>query len=235
MTPAIPTRDARQLAVALREHNLPGRRSATAIVRLRRDRNRRQQTQPTVPLRDRLALALLDRYRAEIERRGGEIAIVGDRSETPLSIEHRRDGLVLLHARGWRYYSRRHGGHMAALSYLAGMEDGWPWAVRVPGTITDVGAALDWLTPATVKAARGDGRRVRRQGDIYAIETTPAHDGRGREELPESHRWNPATRYLTHRPADGRRHRPLRVPYPVRFVRQRAYEMGRSGAWGAAD
>ncbi|MDI6521696.1 hypothetical protein QMA61_36590 [Streptomyces coelicoflavus] len=33
----------------------------------------------------------------------------------------------------------------------------------------------------------------------------------------------------------GHKHRPLRLPYPVRFVVQSAYEMGRSGARGNGD
>jgi hypothetical protein len=121
------------------------------------------------------------------------------------------------------------------LAYLYGTDDAGPWAVRVPGTVRSVAEGLSWLTPAAVAKAQAEGRRVRRQGDVYAVETTARRDGRGVADLPEAHEWRASTRYLVHNPDDGRKHRPLRLPYPVEFIPQRAYEMGRSGARGAAD
>jgi hypothetical protein len=173
----------------------------------------------------------------EIRRRGGETEIEGTYGTEYLTIADRAGRLVLAHAEGWRSYGKRQPARRASLSYLWGPDDAGsgPWAVRVPGTITTVAAALDWLTPAAVKEAQQEGRRVRRQGDVYAVETTARRDGRGLADLPDSHEWRPTTRTLVHRPEDGRKHRPLRLPFPVEFIPQRAYEMGRSGARGAAD
>lgn len=178
----------------------------------------------------------LDTAVAEIERRGGETAIIGrnGRPSAHLQIVDERDGLMLLTAHGWRQYSRAFGARWSSLAYLAGVDDNGPWAVRIPATLTTVAEALAWLEPPEVTRARRDGRRVRRQGDVYAVETTRQHDGRGADQL-DTHRWNAETRYLIHRPADGRKHRPLRVPYPARFIRQRAYGMGRGAGRGAAD
>jgi hypothetical protein len=102
----------------------------------------------------------------EIERRGGETTIdhmpygkAGWKHvETrPLEIvsSDPRQGLVLLHAEGWRYYSRRFGSRKATLSYVAGTDDNGPWAVRVPGTIETVGEALAWITPEQVRKVQG--------------------------------------------------------------------------------
>ncbi len=174
----------------------------------------------------------LQLYTAEIVRRGGEITIDGRYGSEKLEIISCRGDLAVLHAEGWRQYSRRFGARRAHLSYLCGSEDGQLWAVRIPGTITGVGSALDWVTPAEVLDARSRGKRVQRQGDVYAIETTKAHDGKGSEPwvMPRRHTWDPESRTLSHP-----QHRTLNLPYPVRFVRQRVYEMGRSGGRGWGD
>ncbi|MFF8618962.1 hypothetical protein [Streptomyces sp. NPDC015350] len=173
----------------------------------------------------------------EIERRGGETEIEGNYGTVYLEMVDRHEGMVLIHAEGWRTYGHRHPARWASLSYLWGPDDAGagPWAARVPGTVTTVAGALSWLTPAKVKRAEAKGLRVRRQGDVYAIETTKAHDGKGADWLPESHMWRSTTRYLLHRPKDGRRHRPLRLPWPVRFVPQTAYTMGRTSTRANAD
>ncbi|MGW2219616.1 hypothetical protein ACWCSD_31910 [Nonomuraea sp. NPDC001684] len=226
---SLPLWDAARLATALREHNLPGQRSKTAITRLRRERNRhRPAAVPPPTVVERLHAHLIGRYTAEIRRRGGETEIPGDRSDTFLRVADRHDGLVLLHAEGWRYYSRRHGFHRASLSYVCGREDGQLWAVRVPGTITTVAEALDWITPKAVKDARAAGRQVWRQGDVYAVQTSKQYDGRG--DLPDNHVWDKDARTLTH-PEHGT----LLLPGPVRFVPQNAYMMGRGGSRAYAD
>lgn len=226
------------LAAALRERNLPGRRSQTAITKLRRSRAARKAEPPRQPpLAERLTQRLLEDAVAEIRRRGGEVAISSKDWDKPLAIVDRvpRDRMMLLHVDGWRYYGRRHPYRRAQLSYLVGHDDAGRWAVRVPGTITTVAAALHWITPQQVHEALAAGRRVLRQGDVYAIETTGRFDGAGAETLPAAHRWNPKTRYLVHHPEDGRKHRPLRAVFPVRFVVQRVYEMGRSGGRANGD
>ncbi|MEU5958152.1 hypothetical protein [Streptomyces sp. NPDC047525] len=223
------------LATHLAEHQMPGQRSKTAITLLRRERARRNAPMSTPPpLRERARERLLKRIDQEIEHRGGETLIEGNFGNTYLEISDRRDRLVLAHAEGWRAYGKQ-SARRSRLSYLWGPDDtgSGPWAVRVPGTVTTVADALEWLTPTEVKKARDKGLRVRRQGDVYAVETTPAHDGKG--VLPDSHDWRPKTRHLVHQPEDGRRHRPLRLPWPVRFVAQTAYEMGRTNTRGDAD
>jgi hypothetical protein len=240
-TLSLPTYDPAALAGALKERGLPGQRSKTAITKLRRERRARtgpSYVQPST-VQDRLNARLVAIYSDEITRRGGETMIqTGKNSECGLSVTDRRGGLTLLNVDGWRYYSTR-GQWRASLSYLCGTDDSGRWAVRVPGNITTVAKALEWVTPADVRKAEWNGLRVRRQGDIYAIETTRTHDtpscwiGDDRRydakagEWVTSHYWNAGTRTLVHRPEDGRKHRPLRISYPVRFAQQRTYGMGR--------
>jgi hypothetical protein len=100
--------------------------------------------------------------------------------------------------------------------------------VRVPGTIENVADAVDWIEPAAVKAARAKSKRVLRQGDVYAVETTKAHDGKG--ELPEGHSWCPRSRVLTHN-----EHAPMEIGFPCRFLQQKAFGMGRGAGFGSAD
>jgi len=235
--PALPVYNPALLAKTLREQGLPGRRSKTAIIKLRRERRERRgwrtaETEAAVPVDPRVYIRpaliqrvnarILARYRAEITRRGGETSIEGKYGATDLAITSRSGGLTLLTAEGWRAYGRQPA-RTASLAYLCGHEDGQVWAVRVPATIGTAQGALDWLTPAAVRDAQAAGRRVERQGDLYAIETTRAHDGRG--ELPDRHTWDPRRRVLSH-PEHGELH----LPHPVRFVPQRPLPMGRMPA-----
>jgi len=170
----------------------------------------------------------LTAYTAEIGRRGGETSIENYKdSYRHLAITSTQDGLYLLHVESWRYYKRATP-RLAALSYLCGPEDGQLWAVRIPGTITSVPAALAWLEPPAVFRARCAGKLAVRQGDVYAVATNRAHDGRG--ELPGRHTWDPATRVLSHP-----QHPALHLPYPVRFIPQRAYGMGRGAGRANGD
>jgi hypothetical protein len=231
----------RALASWLADNDLPGQRSMTAITRLRRERSTNLPPVATTPepVTARLARRLVAEARREIRRRGGETVILGKNDSVSGSLvladRDRAQRIILVRAEGWRYYSSRFGSRHVELAYLYGRDDAGPWAVRVPGSITTVREGLAWLTPAAVKQARAERRRVRRQGDVYAVETTARRDGRGVADLPEAHEWRASTRHLVHNPDDGRKHRPLRLPYPVEFIPQRAYEMGRSGARGAAD
>ncbi|MFB6887198.1 hypothetical protein ACFCY8_40990 [Streptomyces noursei] len=116
---------------------------------------------------------------------------------------------------------------------VVGAPDTAATAPLVPSTVDEllelsgpVEQAPVELTPAEVAQALARGRRVRRQGDVYAVETTQAHDGTGAGWLPPSHKWRYDTRFLAHRPDDGRRHRLVRLSWPVRFIQQTAYAMG---------
>ncbi len=241
MTSTLPSElvwNPRRLAAHLAEHHLPGQRSMTAIARLRKQRAAHRLPAPRpLPVRERLNARLVAAAGAEIRRRGGEISIDGDRASVGLLVWDRDPGrrIALVGARGWRQYSKSYGARPAVLAYLYGTDDAGRWAVRVPGTVRTVAEALAWLEPAEVTQARAAGRQVLRQGDVYAVQTRPGRDGTGAGELPEEHRWNPTTRYLTHHPADGRKHRPLRVPFPARFLRQRTYQMGRGTGRGFGD
>ncbi|MEU2968994.1 hypothetical protein ABZ687_28955 [Streptomyces ardesiacus] len=230
----------RALATWLAENRLPGQRTMTGIVQLRRTRAKNRPAVTTMePLADRFTRRLVGQARAEILRRGGEVVILGKKDRVNGSLyladRDRAQRIILVRADGWRYYSTRSPQRYVELAYLYGTDDAGPWAVRVPGTLRTVAEALAWLTPNEVVKAQDKGLRVRRQGDVYAIETTPRRDGSGAPFLPEGHEWRTSTRYLVHNPADGRKHHPLRLPYPVRFVVQSAYEMGRSGARGNGD
>jgi hypothetical protein len=188
----------------------------------------------------------------EIIARGGETDITGQYGSVELEACSERDGLVLLRCEGWRQYSRAFGARRASLAYLCGVDDNGPWAVRVPGTCSTVTEATEWVTPAKVRDAIYAGRRVKRQGDIYAVECGDRKDrthmavfdlgtdvvdviSNDRKPRIGYHAWNTRTRYLTHHPTDGRKHRPLKVSFPARFYRQKALEMGRSGRYGSAD
>lgn len=100
-----------------------------------------------------------------------------------------------------------------------------PFQPEFDGT---VGEALHWLMPQAVRDAQAAGRQVMRQGDVYAIATTAPHDGKG--DLPDNHTWDPATRVLAHP-----EHADPHLPYPVRFVPQNAYGMGRGAGRAYAD
>ncbi len=100
-----------------------------------------------------------------------------------------------------------------------GVDDGHYFAVRVPGTVESVAEAVKWLEPAAVKRARAAGRRVERQGDVYAI---ACGDGKDRMGGMARHDWDPEQRLLTHP-----EHRTLAVSYPARLVVQSALGMGR--------
>jgi hypothetical protein len=166
-TLTIHTADPARLAADLRAANLPGKRSKTAISRLRRERAKANAPLPQQPSpAARVNAMLVARYSAEIARRGGETSIAsGEKAsalrDIPLTVADRAGGLTLLHVTAWRYYSRQFGSRRATLSYLCGRDDNGDWAARVPGTITTVAAALAWLTPG-----RGDegtrGRAARR-------------------------------------------------------------------------
>jgi hypothetical protein len=168
----------------------------------------------------------------EVVRRGGETEIVGQYgTETLYRSDWGENGsVVLLHAEGWRQYSKSFGARRASLSYLAGVDDGHPFAVRVPGTITTVADAIAWLEPAAVGKARKVGKRVERQGDVYAVESRcDLMDAAARGGI-ERHDWNAEDRVLTHP-----QHRTIEVSYPARLYQQRTLEMGRTNSWGAGD
>ncbi|MEU3500196.1 hypothetical protein ABZ726_05300 [Streptomyces hundungensis] len=225
---------AEPLARHLALHNMPGQRSKTAITQLRRRRAALNCSPAPIPsVAERARARFLADAVAEIARRGGETDIEGEHRSTPLSVAERAEGIALLRVAGWRWYGKRVKPRMVELAYLYGKDDAGPWAVRVPGTTTSVAEGLAWLTPAAVVKARAAGRRVRRQGDVYAIETAPGRDGRG--DLPDAHEWRPRTRRLVHHPADGRKHRPLALPWPVEFVTQRTIAMGRGNGWSEGD
>ncbi|MFD8415493.1 hypothetical protein ACFV2Q_27650 [Streptomyces sp. NPDC059650] len=229
---------ARDLARYLRENDLPGYRSERAIRELRASRAANRPASPVFRgSEQRLKTTIERQMRAEIRRRGGETAIEGSYETALVELVDRTfpERLYLLHAEGWRQYSKAYGARRASLSYLCGRDDSGTFAVRVQGTVTTVAGALAWLEPSEVTRAKAAGKRVRRQGDVYAVETSRAHDGKGVQDLPAAHEWRPQTRTLVHRPQDGRKHRPLRVTFPARFVVQRAYQMGRSGAFTNAD
>jgi hypothetical protein len=184
---------------------------------------------------ERYHARLLARYRKVIATRGGELTIEEKSRRVLLQISDRRDGLAVLHAEGWRHYSSRFGARHATLSYLCGADDNGPWAVRVPGTVRTVGDAVDWVTPAAVKAAAQSGRRVLRQGDTYAVESRVDRAASDAQALPRAHAWDPTTRTLQHDPSDARPHRPLHVPFPCRFFVQRVYAMRRGGGRARGD
>jgi hypothetical protein len=177
--------------------------------------------------RERLRWRLIRECSSEIAARGGETDIDGRQIHV---IQRFPGGLTLVGCQGWRQYSRRFGSRRASLAYLCGRDDNGTWAVRVPGTCGSIGEAVAWVEPAAVKAARQAGRRVLRQGDVYAVEAR-RDDASG---LPPRHRFDAERRLLLHLD-EARPHAPLHVPFPARFFAQRVYQMGRSGRRAGGD
>lgn len=178
---------------------------------------------------ERYTLHLSRAVKYQVHDRGGETTIEEQGRSIDLGVIDREGGQVLVGCNGWRKYGSK--SWRATLRYVGGIDDNGAWAVRVPGTCDNVRSAMAWITPADVWQAQRSGRRVLRQGDIYAIETVKSSDGNGTEALGDSHHWDPETRTLSH--DDG--HAPVVIQYPVRFVRQRQLGMGRGGRWGSGD
>lgn len=212
---------------------LPGRQRNLATLRaVRRERAERQEMPEATTLQQRHHHRILARFAPEIRRRGGETTIEGKHSTETLAVTDSRDGMALLHAEGWRHYGSRTPARWARLSYLCGVDDAGPWAVRVTGTLTKVGQALAEITPTEVKDARRRGLRVARQGDVWAIEVTQGRADTGTDMVvADSHHWRASTGFLVHRPEDGRRHRPVRISWPARFVVAHGRGMGRHGQY----
>lgn len=187
-----------------------------------------------VPLAKRIAPRLVAIYTAVIEARGGETVIPGDNRDTHLDVAHRAGGLTLLRAEGWRYYSRRFGSRPATLAYLCGNDDNGRWAVRVPGTCTTVGQAVEFVEPAEVKKARAAGRGVLRQGDVYLVELKRGGDDLSALEGTR-HAFDAATRTL-HHSDDRAAHGAVVVPWPrVKAVVQSVLRMGRTNGRRRGD
>ncbi len=171
-------------------------------------------------------------YRDEIRRRGGEAGIFTTPCGKGRSKGYwihcepvdQKDGLALMYAEGWRFYSRKYGSRKASIAYLVGMDDSGRWAVRVPATCTTVADAIDWLEPPAVKRARAAGRRVLRQGNLYLVEVK--RSGVDEDTTFGRHSYYHRARVVLHP-----EHAPILVP-PGRwtFVPQKALETGRGGA-----
>lgn len=205
------------------------------IANIRKIRQRRSGLVPGV--RNWLKEKREQMFVAEIERRHGETVIETDRYLEPIKIEDQKGKLTLMHVGGYRQYSRALGARYATLSYLCGVDDNGPWAVRVPGTLTTVSEALSWITPAKVRKAQQAGVPICRQGDVYivACEQGQRHDV---SELPGSHSLEKCTEgwILKHDSRDGRNHLPILIPFDkIKIFRQHALTMGRiHGAMSAA-
>lgn len=147
----------------------------------------------------------------EIARRGFDTEIQQQHGKAiELQVLNRKDGLWLLGCSGWRHYSNRFGQRFAEIAYLCGKDDNGLWAVRVPGATVTVDEALDYTIPAEVKKARMAGKRVLRQGDVFAIQMKRDSN----HDLPRGHRFDVSTRILTHEGG----HEALHVPFPCKFV-----------------
>lgn len=175
------------------------------------------------PVAERLKARLVRVYRSVIAARGGETVISERSRDVTLRMMDREADLVLLGCDGWRQYSRAFGARHASLRYLCGRDDNGRWAVRVPATCNTVSAAMDFVEPADVKRARGAGRSVLRQGDVYLIEQS-------RDNLDAlagtRHRWDARTRTLHHDDPTAQ-HGALHVPFRAKAVVQSVLRMGR--------
>lgn len=147
----------------------------------------------------------------EIARRGFDTTITERYDkEVQLKVQDRKDGLWLLACSGWRHYSNSFGQRYTEIAYLCGTDDNGVWAVRVPGNTVTVDQALEYTIPAEVKKAHEKGKRILRQGDVFAIELKRDGD----HSLPRGHRFDPQQRILVHEGG----HEAVKVPFPCKFV-----------------
>lgn len=128
-----------------------------------------------------------------------------DSVETIKLAESRR-GLRLYELEGWKKYSR-HTVYHTRFVYLAGIDRGVYWAIRCPSTVTNIAEALEYTTPAKVKKAKSEGRKVYRQGDVFIIEKKAGKDNLN--GLPSSHSWDSVSRNLTHTT-----HKSVKIDFP---------------------
>jgi len=161
---------------------------------------------------------LKDKYFQEIKNRGFEVGFStgykgepwSKSKEVEIELVEKRRGLRLYVLDDWKKYSRYVVYH-CRLVYLAGVERGDYWAIRCPSTVTTIDEALDYTTPADANKAKAAGRRVLRQGDVFAVEM--ARDPKSIGSLPDNHKWDKETRVLSH-PT----HKDLHISFPCKFV-----------------
>ena len=68
--------------------------------------------------------------------------------------------------------------------FYGGVEDSSAFVERIPSDTGSIISAEDWLKPAEVKKAEAEGRKVKRQGDVFLIEMKRKTD----INLPSSHK-----------------------------------------------
>ena len=194
---------------------------AKAVARARKPEHRET-------LADRFSSHLAEKWAQVVASRGGETNIEGN---VLRAVDHQAaSNLTLLRASGWREYSGRFGSRHAEIAYLCGIDDNGSWAVRVPGSTRTIEEALAWRTPAAVRKALTEGKRVLRQGDFYFVEQR-------RDNLNAldrtSHSWDPQARIVSHTSENP--HQPLHLPFPAKAIPQKPLRMGRTTGRGAGD
>lgn len=179
----------------------------------REARRNARWTHPTLPLDYRLNQRLLSIAARETARRRINTPTCSPLDDEARITDYRpRDGLWVVNVDKWYHYSNRFGDRQVNASWLCGKDDDQYFAVRIPGTITKVEFALDWITPAEVRKAKAEGRWFARQGDVYLVELKAGHDNL--RVLPWRHTWNAETRTLEH-PQHGM----VQVPAEVKAVK----------------
>lgn len=164
----------------------------------------------------------MDKYRNELEQRAGEhrwelsfmTGYKGDgwakAQEVSVEETERKRGVRLYAIEGWKKYSRNQS-YFTSHRYLAGIDSGEYWAVRLPGNINNISDGFAWLTPAAVTRAISKSKWVTRQGDVYFIQSTRDN----LTDLPESHEYYRAARRIF---LHGE-HKSVKVPDHVKGVK----------------
>lgn len=173
---------------------------------------------PTVPAKKRVKQYLIKIAKGEIrQRRLSSPAGLGSEFDLALLDRDTKARLWLVGGEGWYKYSNRFGSRYQQVAYLCGKEDGQYFAVRVPGHIKTIRAAVSWLTPVLVRQAEANGRWTARQGDVYLIEM-PRLGYDDLEAIEDTrHEWQVSPsgqRKLVHP-----QHQTIIVPQKVRWVR----------------
>ena len=178
-------------------------------------RCRHPRTRRTMPLRERLELHRIRKILREVERRG--LTVPAGHEAARYSIIDRRHDATLIAGSWWHEYTRQEKWQVAA-AYVGGVDDGGPWAIRVPHNCQSVARALTWAVPADARKRVAAGAQHRRQGDILFVRA-PSGEGvtdvNGRLEM---------SRHTVRQRADG--------GYSVLHPSHRCVRLPR-GAWRA--
>lgn len=105
-----------------------------------------------------------------------------------------------------RLWLLRGRGGMEHVRYLAGIEGGQIWIMRLPDHVASIEAAGGAFPPPALLRAREEGHQTRRHGDLWIYQINGDADDLWK--LPPAYKFDPARRLLSH-PEHGVLHLPF--------------------------